>query len=382
MPQLDVRDAVEREVEAGERERALVHVGGDTCPACRDASSAWIPFPVPTSSARRTGRRTVRLASVFEGPLHAGNVLGAGRRDSVRSDATTRSSCGISRTAATMRSSRRTTRPSRSSPSTPTGAKTRSATSIDSLASRTKTRIRLASGALVPLEPAQVRREVGRPRQHVALRAEPRLDRRARVAGTASTVRSAATSSGRAAEWSAAGSAWSRSAWLRLAPPPDTLVRLQVPAGRRLGADAALRVLLLVGDLDLREVEGEGVVGNGTARVAALLVAADEAIGELVDEELDLRRSRPCGRSASPPSDAARSRRRGRASARPCSPASRTRSPGTRSCPVPPPLPPVRLPDWLRAQLNEKISISSLCLLSWDSPGISVIFRNMSTAIV
>ncbi len=49
--------------------------------------------------------------------------------------------------------------------------------------------------------------------------------------------------------------------------------------------------------------------------------------------------------------------------------------------PDPPPPPEAAPPNWLTPQLNERTSISSLCFWSTDSPGISAIFRNMSTAI-
>src|SRR5262245_22303176 len=49
--------------------------------------------------------------------------------------------------------------------------------------------------------------------------------------------------------------------------------------------------------------------------------------------------------------------------------------------PPPAPLPCDEVPSWVAPQLNDSISHSPGCPLSFDSPLTSVSFRNMSTAI-
>src|SRR4030067_414305 len=54
---------------------------------------------------------------------------------------------------------------------------------------------------------------------------------------------------------------------------------------------------------------------------------------------------------------------------------------GTLAFPAPPPLPLWVVPDWVTPQLQERTSISPLCLSSTESPLIESTFKNMSTAM-
>ena len=66
-----------------------------TCPECREARIAWIPAPVPMSSALSTGRRTVRCEIVTDGLWTPATWSGRlASRTPVRSEVTRTSPCG------------------------------------------------------------------------------------------------------------------------------------------------------------------------------------------------------------------------------------------------------------------------------------------------
>ena len=127
--------------------RSLTSVA-TTCFACRAASTAWIPEPVPTSSARCTGLRTVRFPSRAEDgatPI----------TDSVpprRSEAKTSSPEGTSRTSGSTSRPASATRPSAAAPSRPSGSSAAAAsarrTGCSSMKRRMKVEIASPSGSL------------------------------------------------------------------------------------------------------------------------------------------------------------------------------------------------------------------------------------------
>ena len=84
---------------ANESARGFTSVA-TTCSLCRAASSAWTPLPVPTSSARRPGRRTVSAASRVAGGLMPVTCSGSGAVPAScrRSAANHSSPCGTMRT--------------------------------------------------------------------------------------------------------------------------------------------------------------------------------------------------------------------------------------------------------------------------------------------
>ena len=103
--ELDVRDAVQRQVVGGEaRARARSRRSRRPAPAWRASRSAWIPFPVQRSSAHSTGSRIVRWPSTADGRwTPATRSLSS---TSSRSEAIRRSSCGTRRASPCRRPSR------------------------------------------------------------------------------------------------------------------------------------------------------------------------------------------------------------------------------------------------------------------------------------
>src|SRR5215469_10057401 len=250
-----------------------------TVSACRDASSAWMPFPAPTSSARATRRRTVSFASVTEGGWMPATQSASAGPSLSRSETIRRSPCGTNLTAARMPPCPGSSQPARLSASASSDPRARARSPADSVWPKRKSRTSAASGSWGASRRSCTARSAGdneiRPppsassRRSVVYSTSARRARRA-SAWSCSGVRLLTTRSGRSSS--------------------DLGVLRQVPAARDRSTRCTVGVLRRVCHLDVVEVEPDRVMRRICA--CRLFERGDQHVAELDLQVLQLLRRR------------------------------------------------------------------------------------------